>query len=63
MRMDEWLRWLLPTERPPDVRRVDLERIDERLTSLEHEQNDIEVRLRLLERQSDPRGIREADGG
>lgn len=63
MRMHEWLRWLTPAAPRAEARRVDLEEVDERLNDLERIQADIKVRLRLLERQADPRGIRRADGG
>jgi hypothetical protein len=38
--------------------RLDLRQVDERIDSLEREQDRIEARLLLLERQSDPRGLR-----
>ena len=57
--MHEWLRRLFIPSRAPrtEGRHIDLERVDERLTRLEHEQDEIEVRIDLLERQADPRGI------
>ena len=63
MPMHEWLRWLMPTpEYPPEVRRPDLDRVDERLTDLESKQAEIKARLLLLERQADPRDIRGVGG-
>ena len=53
-----WLRQMLPpdTDSPS---RTDMGIIDSRLSSVEKEQEKIDVRLSLLERRGDPRGIRE----
>jgi hypothetical protein len=62
--MPDWLRrWLGIDRTASEVRRADLSRIDARLSALEREQTAIEVRLRLLERQADPRGVWETRGG
>ena len=64
--MDEWLiralRWFA-RPLPPATRGADLSKIDQRLSLVEREQHEIEVRLHLLELQSDPRGLREQRGG
>ena len=63
---DEWLFRLLRRFARPEILSsgtADLRTIDERLGVVEREQREIEARLRLLERQSDPRGIRGMDGG
>jgi hypothetical protein len=62
----DWIARLLrrPTGPPLDYGGdYDFTRVDARLTNLEHQVNEIEVRLRLLERQADPRGLREARDG
>lgn len=38
---------------------IDIGKVDERLDNLEHKQRDIDVRLRLIERQADPRKLRD----
>ena len=64
---DDWLlRLLRRFARPiaPELeRRHDLSEIDDRLGAVEGEQVKIEARLHLLERQSDPRGIRRTQNG
>ena len=60
---DEWVSRFLrlvgridPPAPPPDG--ADLGEIDRRLGAVEQNLSDIVIRLRLLERQADPRGIR-----
>ena len=62
---DEWVTRLLRLigriDPPaPDV--ADLGEIDRRLGAVEQSLSDIVIRLRLLERQADPRGIRRHGG-
>ena len=59
--MDDWLLRLLrrfghPTRGVPSPR-MSLERIDTRLAEVEHRTEDLEARLKLVERQTDPRGV------
>lgn len=57
---DDWLLRLLRRFARPDDElppTTSLRAIDDKLTSLEREQREIEARLRLLEMQSNPRGI------
>jgi hypothetical protein len=44
---------------PPAESTADFREIDQRLGQVEQSLSDIVIRLRLLERQADPRGIRE----
>ena len=63
---DDWvLRLLRRIVRPEPLhmRGKDLSVIDDRLGAVEREQHEIEARLSLLERQSDPRGIRRTQNG
>lgn len=57
---DDWLlrlfRRLARPTLPPVGGATDLREIDARLGAVEREQYEIEARLRLLERQADPRG-------
>ena len=60
---DEWIGRLLRLvgriDAPPPVAEADLWEIDRRLGLVEQNLSDVVIRLRLLERQADPRGIRE----
>lgn len=63
---DDWIlrmlrRLVMPA--PARARGHDLSDIDHRLGTLEREQVEIDARLNLLERQSDPRGIRRTQNG
>ena len=56
--MYEWLRrWITAGDHLPAPRLADLDEVDERLTALEYEQIEIDARLRILEKQSNPRGV------
>lgn len=66
--MDEVLRGLLRRFGRPSISPAigigEIDEFDERLAVLEREQREIDARLRLLEQQADPRGIRrERHGG
>jgi hypothetical protein len=63
---DDWLlRALRLFGRPPTPSEghTDLKEIDTRLNQIEVNLSDVVLRLKLLERQSDPRGIRRGDDG
>jgi hypothetical protein len=57
-KITQWLRRILPPD-TDDSSHPDLGAIDSRLLKLEREQDKIDLRLKLLERRGDPRGIRE----
>jgi hypothetical protein len=54
----EWLRNILGIRA---LVRHDMSQVDTRLARVEKEQRDVDVRLRLLEKQADIRGYREDD--
>lgn len=59
---DDWLiRMLRLFGRPldPPGGTTDLEQIDRRLNRIEVDLSDVVIRLKLLERQADPRGLRD----
>lgn len=58
---DDWITRLLQLvgriDAPPPAPTTDLGEIDQRLGRVEQSLSDIVIRLRLLERQADPRGL------
>lgn len=54
-----WLRRCFARPEPAPASGTDLDMVDERLDVLERTQREIHARLRLLERQSDPRRLRD----
>jgi hypothetical protein len=59
---DDLLRWLrrcFGRPEAPPANSTDLDMVDERLDTLERKQREINVRLQLLERQADPRRLRD----
>jgi hypothetical protein len=59
---DDLLRWIarcFARPLPPSADGTNLDMVDERLDTLERTQREINARLRLLERQADPRNLRD----
>ena len=58
-KLTQWLRQVLPPDTDDGSPHPDMGTIDNRLSSIEKEQEKIDMRLRILERRADPRGIGE----